>query len=174
VSTPRVTGWPYTAPRGRGTAVRERIARRQEALAGVPLFSGLPKRNLKALAGFSHVAEYPKGSAIVTEGEFGSAMYVILEGRAEVVRGNRTVTRLGPGHFFGELSLLDGAPRAASVVTASQVRCLDLAGKDFVDLLGKDPELTLRILKGVARWLRESGGGRSATDNLAAKASGGS
>lgn len=165
---PRIRGWPYGAPTTarRGKVVDEQLPRRQEALARSPLFSGLPKRHLKALARFSRVAEYPEGSAIVTEGSHGSAMYVLLDGRAKVVRGGRTMTKLGPGDFFGELSLLDGAPRAASVVTESSVRCLDLAGKDFVDLLAKDAELSLRILKGVARWLREAGGPPSVTDNL--------
>jgi len=168
VTRPRTTSWPYGAPAttARGKVVGEQLARRQEALGRAPLFAGLPKRHLKALARFSRVAEYPEGSAIVAEGAYGSAMYVILEGRAKVIRGTRTVTRLGPGDFFGELSLLDGAPRSASVVTETPVRCLDMAGKDFVDLLGKDAELSLRILKGVARWLRDSGGRPSPTDNL--------
>jgi CRP/FNR family transcriptional regulator, cyclic AMP receptor protein len=160
-------GWPYRPARAtRGTVVKEQLARREEALAQAPLFSGLPKRNVRELARVSRVAEYPEGAAIMTEGSIGSAFYVILDGRAKVVRGARTVTRLGPGDFFGELSLLDGAPRAASVVTETTVRCLDLAGKDFLGVLEKDAALALRILKGVAAWLREAGGPATRVDNI--------
>lgn len=162
-------GWPYAAlpTRSRRTEVPEPLARRQEALARAPLFSGLPKRHVRQLARVSRVAVYPEGTDIVTEGSVGSAFFVILEGRAKVVRGGRTVTRLGPGDFFGELSLLDGGRRAASVVVEDTARCLYLSGKDFVGVLEHDASLSLRVLKGVARWLREAGGPPTPTDNLA-------
>jgi CRP-like cAMP-binding protein len=152
---PRLSGgWPLTRVEPKARVVKEQIDRRQKALAKVPLFSGLPKKHARELARVSLVREYPEGAFIVREGEHGTTFYVLLEGKARVVRGGRKLSGVGPEDFFGELALLDGGPRAASVVTETAVRCLELSGKDFAAVLKKDATLAIRILQGMAQWLR--------------------
>jgi CRP-like cAMP-binding protein len=154
---PRLSGWPV-GPVDRGASrVREQLSRRQAALAAVPLFSRLSQKHVRQLARVSVVLEYPEGFRIVDEGEHGTIFYVVLSGRARVVRGRRTVAEVGPNGFFGEISLLDGGPRAASVVAKTTMRCLEISGNDFVGILAKDAGLALQVLKGMARWLREGG-----------------
>ena len=150
-------GWPYAPmPRGAGRLSSEEQARREEALAQAGLFAGLPRRHLRSLVKSTGVSTYPEGATVVEEGTTGSKFYVILDGRAKVVRKGRTVDRLSPGDFFGEISLLDGGPRAASVVAESPLRVLTLRGQDFVRMLSSQPRLALRVVRELGRRLRES------------------
>ena len=93
-------------------------------LAGVPLFSGLPKRHLKRIGDLAETADYMAGASLVKEGTEGDAFYVIIEGLAKVVMGERTINRLMPGDYFGEISLLDGGVRTASVVSETPLKVL--------------------------------------------------
>ena len=133
-----------------------RLADLQEALAGAPLFSELPKRHLRSLALLSRVSSYPVGAEIVRQGTEGDTLYVLLEGEARVVKSRRTVARLKAGDFFGELAIFDGEPRAASVVADSPVLSLKLEGPDFRKLLLHEPRVGLPIMTAMARRLRES------------------
>jgi CRP-like cAMP-binding protein len=127
---------------------------REQAMARAPLFASLPTRDLRSLAKVTSVERYQAGSTVVKEGAPGTAFFVILEGRAKVVIGSRTITGLGPGDFFGEISLLDGDPRTASVVVDSPLMCLKLGGSHFLQLLSDQPKLMLKLLREVARRLR--------------------
>lgn len=148
------SSWPYQPAPSFRRIGKVALARREEALRRAPFFADLPKRHLRSIARFTTETGYKEGAVVVKEGTIGSAFYVILDGRAKVVRGTRTIARLAPGDFFGEISLLDGGPRMASVVAQTPLRVLDLAGKDFRDLLAGEPTLTLRILAVVAQRLR--------------------
>ncbi|MGH2723856.1 MAG: cyclic nucleotide-binding domain-containing protein [Actinomycetota bacterium] len=139
--------------RSRGPA-RRGIALREAALARAPLFAGLSKRHLRAIARVAGVSEYPAGATVVKEGAAGSVFFVILEGSARVVRGRRTVTTLRPGDFFGEMSLLDGGPRTASVTTEAPSRFLTLSGRDLKDILSREPTLATKILGIMAGRIR--------------------
>lgn len=141
--------------RGGRKVVRAGIAEREEALAKVPLFEGLPRRHLRRLAKASGVTERREGATVVREGAAGSVFFVILDGKAKVVRRGRTVARLKRGDFFGEMSLLDGQPRGASVVTETDARFLTLSGKSLSDMLARDPLLATRIMKTMAARLRK-------------------
>lgn len=133
-----------------------RLADLQEALSTAPLFADLPKRHLRSLALLSRVSSYPAGTEIVRQGTEGDTLYVVLEGEARVVKGRRTVARMKPGDFFGELAIFDGEPRAASVVADAPVLCLKLEGPDFRKLLLREPRVGLTIMTAMARRLRES------------------
>jgi CRP/FNR family cyclic AMP-dependent transcriptional regulator len=100
------------------------------------------------------VSEFSEGATVVREGSVEPAFFVILEGRATVVRNGRTVARLSPGDFFGEISLLDPGPRTASVVASSPIRCLTLSGQDFRQILEREPRVASKIAAGLARRLR--------------------
>jgi CRP/FNR family cyclic AMP-dependent transcriptional regulator len=149
--------WPVSAPaRPSRSIAKVALTKRQDALVKAPLFSGLPKRQLRSIAELTVVTTYPEGTEIVKEGSIGSGLFVILDGQARVLKKDRTVARLSAGSFFGEVSLLDPGPRTATVVAETPVQCLDLAGRDLVDVLASDPVLAMRIMREMARRLRQS------------------
>jgi len=129
--------------------------RRAELLAGCPLFNGIDADGLAKLADLATPVDFPAGHVIARQGEIGTGFFVIVSGGVRVVRDGAVVARLGPGEFFGELSVLDRMPRNATVAAESATSCLALASWDFDKVLLEEPALTLTILRGVARRLRE-------------------
>ena len=129
--------------------------RRAELLAGCPLFEGIDADGLTKLAALATSVDFPAGHVIARQGEIGTGFFVIVSGRVRVVRDGTIVARLGPGEFFGELSVLDQMPRNATVAAEEATSCLALASWDFDRILLEEPALTLAILRGVARRLRE-------------------
>jgi len=94
-------------------------------------------------------------ASVVQEGEIGDTFYLILEGEAKVVdRTGRTVNRLYPGNFFGEVSLLDGGARTATVIAETPLTTLTLRRKDFMKLLQLEPHVAVNLLGHVAGLLR--------------------
>jgi CRP-like cAMP-binding protein len=129
--------------------------RRVELLAGCPLFNGIAADGLAKLAELATPVDFPAGHVIARQGEIGTGFFVIVSGGVRVVRDGTVVARLGPGEFFGELSVLDRMPRNAMVAAEVATTCLALASWDFEAVLLEQPALTLAILRGVARRLRE-------------------
>ena len=131
-------------------------------LAAVPLFSEMSKRQLRSLADQAKIVRYGPERTILSEGGSGvGSMFVLLEGTARIVRGGRTVRRIGPGAVFGELSILDGRPRSASVVTVTDVVTARLSRPSFLDIVRSDPNIGLRMMEVLAARLRECEGGRN-------------
>jgi CRP/FNR family cyclic AMP-dependent transcriptional regulator len=129
--------------------------RRAELLAGCPLFQSIDADGLAKLASLSTSVDFPAGHVIARQGEIGTGFFVIFSGGVRVVRDGAVVARLGPGEFFGELSVLDRMPRNATVAAEEPTSCLALASWDFEKVLLEEPALTLAILRGVALRLRE-------------------
>src|ERR1051325_4357227 len=101
------------------------MARREADLLGrVPLFAGLSKRHLRGVAHIAREQRFDEDATIAEEGKRGDDFYVIVAGEAKVVRRGRTVAKLIPGDFFGEIALLDGGPRTASVVAATPLQVM--------------------------------------------------
>jgi CRP-like cAMP-binding protein len=125
-----------------------------EHLAEVPLFSALSKKDLQTVAKQAEEMLVPPGKAIVTEGAAGADFFVILDGRARVERHGRRVAELGPGGFFGDLALLDRAPRNASVIAETDMRLAKLGQRAFDQLLDTVPGFAKKLLTGLARRLR--------------------
>ena len=123
------------------------------ALERVPLFAGLGKRHLRKIAGASTVAHVPAGQHIVREGFSAEAFYIVLEGEA-VVTGTPAISRLGAGDFCGELGLLDGSPRSASVMAETDVVAVRLPRKEFLDLVDHRPEIARALLADLATRVR--------------------
>ncbi len=140
---------------GRGVA-RRGVAERERALARAPLFAGLPARERRAVARASGLVRYREDTEVVKEGARGAVFFVILEGKAKVTRKGRTIGRLRRGDFFGEMSLLDGEPRTASVVTEADSTFLTVAARDFFGVLEREPKLATRMLQVMAGRLRNS------------------
>jgi CRP/FNR family cyclic AMP-dependent transcriptional regulator len=128
---------------------------RSELLAGCPLFRGIDAHGLAGLAEVATAVDFPAGHVIARQGEIGTGFFVVVEGTVRVVRDGEVLAHLGPGEFFGELSVLDRMPRNASVVADTATSCLALASWDFEKVLLDQPQLTLTILRGVATRLRE-------------------
>lgn len=129
--------------------------RERDALAQVPLFSGLAPRHLKRLADLTEQQRFMEGSRVVREGDIGDTFYVILEGEAKVTSpSGRVVNRLRPGDFFGEISLLDGGPRTASVLADSPLMMLALPRTAFLKMLRQEPDVGVKLLGYAASMLR--------------------
>ncbi len=132
----------------------------EDTLARVPLFSELGRRDLRKLAQTAVERRYKAGDTILEEGEKAVAFFVLIEGRAEVVRGIATqhphrLTVNEPGSFFGEMGLLDGEPRAATVKALDDCVCLVLSRWDFVGELRTNPTMAVAMLPVLSRRIRE-------------------
>jgi CRP/FNR family transcriptional regulator, cyclic AMP receptor protein len=123
------------------------------ALERVPLFAGLTRRHLRKIAGAATVVHVPAGQHIVREGFSAEAFYVVLEGEA-VVSGPPSAARLHGGDFCGELGLLDGSPRSASVIAETDVVAVKLPRKEFLDLVDHRPEIARALLSDLAARVR--------------------
>jgi CRP/FNR family cyclic AMP-dependent transcriptional regulator len=125
-----------------------------ETLATVPLFSACSKKELQMVAKSAERLEVPPGKVVVTEGAAGTEFFVIIDGRARVERHGRQVASLGPGAFFGDLALLDRAPRNASVIADSDLAVAKIGQRAF-DALLDHPGFSKKLLAGLARRLRQ-------------------
>lgn len=148
-----VEGVSMTAPRKAATPSigREGV----KLLADVPLFAGLSHRHLRRVADVAESVRFGEGRAIVEEGFRGGGFYVILEGTAKVIRGHRTIAHLGPGDSFGELAIIDGGPRSASVVSTTPIRTARLTRTAFRRLLRREPDVALGVMENLAARVRE-------------------
>lgn len=129
--------------------------RGQAVLERVPLFEDLSKSQLRGVRDLAEEVRYMEGASIVREGEPGDSFYVIVEGQAKVQRGDRTLATLVPGEFFGEISLLDGGERTATVVSETPMALLEIKQRPFMKMLGKQPDIALKMMQGLAARLRE-------------------
>lgn len=128
--------------------------RKVELLRTVTLFGDLDQAALGPVAERAIEVDFAAGRAIVRQGEVGTGFFLVVDGRARVVRDGELLAELGPGDFFGELALLDGEPRMAAVTAETPVTCLAIASWEFEALLESQPGLAIAILRGVARRLR--------------------
>ena len=129
--------------------------RERDALAQVPLFAGLAPRHLKRLADLTEEQRYMEGSRVVRDGDIGDTFYVVLQGEAKVTSpSGRVVNRVRPGDFFGEISLLDGGPRTASVVADTPLTMLALPRAAFLKMIRQEPEVGVKLLGYAASMLR--------------------
>jgi CRP-like cAMP-binding protein len=123
-------------------------------IATVPLFESLSKRHLKKIAGLTSPVQFDAGDTVIREGEPGDAFFVTVAGQAKVVVGGKTVHRLIPGDHFGEISLLDGGPRSASVIAETPLSVLRLSRAPFLRSLRDDADLARALLASLARMVR--------------------
>src|SRR5258705_4983704 len=118
----------------------------RERISDIPLFSGLSDRELRSLAPRADQVSVPAGTAVVTEGESGVEFFVLMSGRAKVTKRGRTVGKLGPGDSFGELALLAGTPRRATVTTTEPTELMVLVRSELVALLDDLPRMARKML----------------------------
>lgn len=134
-------------------------------LQGVPMFSDLSKRELERLWEQMKIVQHAAGHRIVAEGSPGYGFQLILEGTAQVQRGGGRKIELGPGAFFGEMSVIDDGPRTASVTAATPMVTAALTSSGCKSFLTEHPQAMWKLLVHLAARLREE---QSATANLVA------
>jgi CRP/FNR family transcriptional regulator, cyclic AMP receptor protein len=123
-------------------------------LTTVPLLAGLSKRHLARIAELATQQRFPGHTDIVRSGEPGSSVFVILDGTATVRRTGRRSATLGPGEFFGEMAVLDGAERTATVTSDTDIEVMVIGRKDLLKLLETEPKLAVGMLTSMAGRLR--------------------
>lgn len=126
-----------------------------EYLACVPLFSACSKRELSALSARTTNVPVDAGTVLMREDTVGYEFFVIVAGEARVTRGGTFVADLAPGDFFGELALLDRAPRDATVTATTPMEVVVLNRAEFLEAIAQAPRMTLKLMAGMARRLRE-------------------
>jgi len=129
-------------------------AQRAHLLEGVGLFSATGARGRSAIAKRAVEVDFPQGRRIARQGEVETGFFLIVTGSVSVVRDGAVIATLGPGQFFGELSLLDRRPRIATVVADEPTTCLALPSWEFQQLLETEPRIAAAVLKEVAGRLR--------------------
>jgi len=127
---------------------------RIQHLARVPLFSGCTNEELARIAHISKIAESPAGTMLTEIGAPGNAFFFVIDGRVSVQTPTGSGDPLRPGDFFGEMSLLDGEPRSATIIATTDVRLLIVERSHFWRLLDETPDLVRRILVVLSRRVR--------------------
>lgn len=142
-------------------AMREAPADAVELLAQVPLLAGLSSDELERIAAVAIARSFPKGSRVFHEGDASDACYIIRSGEVRVSREHSdgraiALATLGQGEIVGELAMLDGEVRSASVEALSDLELLALAAKDMRGLLERNPEITAKLVVALTRRVRET------------------
>jgi CRP/FNR family transcriptional regulator len=123
-------------------------------LGNVPIFSACSRRELQLIGKAVKEVRHKAGTVMAREGQRGVGLFLILDGDCAVTVGGKAKAVLGPGDFFGEIALLDGGPRTASVTAMSDVRLAGLTEWVFRGLLMEHPSIAMKTLEAVAGRLR--------------------
>lgn len=133
----------------------------KSALTTIPLFSNMPHESLEFLSTRIQNRTYARNSIIIAEGEQSDSLYIVNEGRVKIyISGpdgrEMQLKTLGPGDYFGELSLIDNKPRSASAITISDSNISVITSEDLLKCLSCNPEITINMLQVLAKRLREA------------------
>jgi CRP-like cAMP-binding protein len=124
-----------------------------EVIKRVPLFSGLSKRELEAVAAIADEVDLREGKELTTQGRSAREFFVLLEGSADVSKDGRRINQLSDGDFFGEIALISHSPRTATVTTTTPVRALVITDRSFRRILEGSQEIQLKVLEALAERL---------------------
>jgi CRP-like cAMP-binding protein len=126
---------------------------KMEAIKRVPLFANCSKRELARVASIFDEVELPEGKELIREGERGREFFVLLDGTVDVRQGKRKLRTMNAGDSFGEIALIAGTPRTATVTAKSRVRVLVVTDRAFKALLESVPKIQLKVLQSLAERL---------------------
>lgn len=124
-------------------------------LGKVPLFSGVDEEELRLVARAGKSVEFERGKTILKEGEPGLTFFLILEGRIEVRKKGKPVARMGPGGFFGEMTVFDDKPRSADVVALEPTRCYGITEWSITPVLKSNPTIAIGVIGELVKRLRQ-------------------
>lgn len=125
-----------------------------DLLHGIPLFADLDRRHLERLGMLTEEVDVPAGKVLIRQGEHGDDLMVIVSGEVAVERNGERVAGLGPGDFFGEIALIVGGPRTATVTAEAPTRLLVVNHRDFHALMEEFPEVAAQVLLTLAHRIR--------------------
>jgi CRP-like cAMP-binding protein len=123
-------------------------------LKSIDLFSQIPGEDLARVAMIASEVDFDPGESLMTEGEIGDSMYLILEGRVTVTKSGHDIAELGPRECVGEMAILDSEPRSATVRAFASTRALKVEREDFYELLDERMDIARGIIKVLCRRLR--------------------
>ncbi len=138
----------------RGESVVD-VAQRIEAMRRIPLFKHLRYVDLLKVLNVVQSESWAADQYIIREGADGQSLYILLSGQVAVMKSEQTIAKLQPGSFFGEMALIDLAPRSADVIARSDCRTLSIPRDDFYRMLRSDPQLAVKLLWGLSRVLNQ-------------------
>ena len=129
-------------------------------LREIPIFADLSPEDLKLIAEIAREEWYPQNTVIFRQGDEGNMLFVIVEGRLQVVRSakdgtEQVLAQRGAGDFVGEMAIIESAPRSASLITQSDVRVLAIDGEIFKSILHERADVSFAVLRSISRRLRE-------------------
>lgn len=125
-----------------------------EELKRVPLFQGMSDRSLQRVAEIAKEVSHPDGKVVLEEDHSAVGFHMILEGQAEASQGGKVIGTMGPGDYFGEMSLIDGKPRSASVVARGELKTLAIPAWNFNRLLDENPEMMRALMVALSERVR--------------------
>jgi serine/threonine protein phosphatase PrpC len=124
----------------------KRLAQKRDVLANMPLFSRLTERELLRVMQAVEVREYKDGDLVILEGDKGDELFIVLEGKVRVSRGDQPLLDLGPGEHVGEMALIRSVPRSASVHALGEAELIAIRRQDFFEILRKEHEVAVKML----------------------------
>jgi PPM family protein phosphatase len=127
-------------------AQAKRLALKRDVLANMPLFSRLSERELLRVMQAVVVREFNDGDVIIREGDKGDELFIVLEGKVRVSRGEQTLTHLGPGEHVGEMALIRSVPRSANVIAVGPAELIAIRRADFFEILRREHEVAVKML----------------------------
>ena len=127
-----------------------------EKLRRVPLFAGFGRRELERLGMLTDEVDLPSGRVVMREGDRGEELFILMSGAARVERDGRAQATLGADDFFGEIALVDGGPRTATVTLTEDSTLLVVGRRQFQQLLDEFPDVRLQVLEALARRVRSA------------------
>jgi CRP/FNR family cyclic AMP-dependent transcriptional regulator len=134
---------------------------RAARLKAVPLFAHCTAKQIQFMVTQVEDMDFPAGRVLCTEGKSGSDFFVLLSGAADVTRKGRKIAKMAPGDFFGEIALVDGGPRTATVTTSEPSRCLVLGPRQFQNVLHQDTDIAHSVMKALTLRVREAGAAKA-------------
>ena len=125
-----------------------------DLLHRIPLFSAFDGKKLERLGMLADEVDVPAGKVLMRQGDSGSDMMVLVRGQVSVERDGERLNTLGPGDFFGEIALVDGGPRTATVTVESPASLLVISHRDFHSLMDEFPEVAQQVMNALANRVR--------------------
>ncbi len=133
-------------------------------LQETPLFANTTEKSLESMIKSAVQKTVSPGDKVVQEGQGGVGFYLILEGKAEVIKDGTKLAELGTGNFFGELGVIDGQVRTADVIAVTETKCWILSQWAMKSIIANHPEVALSMLEELARRLRATDATQAATE----------
>jgi CRP-like cAMP-binding protein len=134
---------------------------RAARLKAVPLFAHCTAKQIQFIATQVEDMDFPTGRVLCKEGQSGGDFFLLIDGAADVTRKGRRIAKMVPGDFFGEIAVVDGGPRTATVTTTESTRCLVLGPRQFQNVVHQNVDIAHSVMKALTLRLREAGAAKS-------------